>query len=233
MKIIAIIQARMTSRRLPGKALINVHGKPLLSFLIERVKNCTLIDDAILATSSHPSDDPLEIFAKNQSIAVYRGSLENVAERLCNAARSNQADGLVRICGDSPLIDPNLIDQLVYLFRSSPGVDLVTNVQTRTFPKGQSIEVISVSALESKVSAGLTEEEKEHATLSFYKSSDQSNKLSVTRSPDISSVQLSVDNKRDLKIFEAITRFLGEPYEHHDLSALSNAYHVCKKLERN
>lgn len=223
----------MTSKRLPGKTLINVHGKPLLGFLIERIKKCKLIDGVVLATSSDPSDDPLEVFAKNQSISVYRGSLENVAERLCSAARSNQADGLVRICGDSPLIDPYLIDQLVYLFRSSPGVDLVTNVQTRTFPKGQSIEVISVSALESKVSAGLTEEEKEHATLSFYKPSDQSNKLSVTRSPDISSVQLSVDNQRDLKIFEAITRFLGEPYEQHDLPSLCNAYRVCNEPERN
>lgn len=230
MKITAVIQARMTSRRLPGKVLVRVHGKPLLGFLIERVKKCRFIDDMILATSTDPSDDALEIFAKEQAISLYRGSLENVAERLCNAARSNLADGMVRICGDSPLIDPNLIDQLVYLFRSSPGLDLVTNVQARTFPKGQSIEVISVSALESKVLAGLTEEEKEHATLSFYKSSDYSNKLSITRSPSMSSVQLSVDDQQDLEVFEAITNLLGEPYEHHELSALYNAYCMCKKL---
>jgi len=232
MKIIAVIQARMTSKRLAGKVLTSIHGKPLLAFLIERVRKCKSIDGIVLATSSDPSDNPLEIFARDKLIPVYRGSLENVAERLWNAACSHQADGLVRICGDSPLIDPNLIDQLVYLFRSSPGIDLVTNVQTRTFPKGQSIEVISVSALGSKVLAGLTKEEKEHATLSFYKPSDHSNKLSVTRSPSMSSVQLSVDDQQDLEMFEAITKFLGEPYEHHDLSVLANAYRMCKELEK-
>ncbi len=230
LKISAVIQARMTSRRLPGKVLKQVCGKPLFLHLLRRVERCTEIDDIILATSSDPTDDPLHDFGLSCGIRVHRGPLEDVATRLSEAARSNDSDVLVRICGDSPLIDPTLIDQLVRLYRASQSVDLVSNVQDRTFPKGQSVEVISVKALDSKIAAGLTREEKEHATLGFYSGSDDSKKLFVSRSPSLSSVQLSVDDQKDLEIFEAITKLLGEPYEAHDMDSLVHAYEKVKTL---
>jgi spore coat polysaccharide biosynthesis protein SpsF len=232
MKITVVIQARMSSKRLPGKVLMNVHGKPLLSYLLRRIERCSAIDDIVLATSTDPSDDRLEAFARRESISIYRGSLLNVADRLCRAAQSKNADALVRICGDSPLIDPLLVDQLVYLFRSSINVDLVTNVQNRTFPKGQSVEVVSVGAFDLKISQGLSEEEKEHATLSFYRDSDDSNKLSISRSPSLSSMQLSVDSQQDLETFGAIVQYLEEPYEAHNLSALINAHEVIKNVKK-
>jgi spore coat polysaccharide biosynthesis protein SpsF (cytidylyltransferase family) len=233
MKITAVIQARMSSKRLPGKVLMTVHGKPLLSYLLRRVERCKTIDDVIIATSSDPSDDLLETFANSELVPIYRGSLTNVADRLCQAAKSRNADALVRICGDSPLIDPLLIDQLVYLFRTSVDVDLVTNVENRTFPKGQSVEVVSVVALESKISQGLSEDEKEHATLSFYKVSDYSNILSIMRSPSLSALQLSVDDQQDLETFKTITQYIKEPYEAHDLLSIINAYNVTKNVKKN
>lgn len=221
----------MTSRRLPGKVLRQVCGKPLISHLLRRVERCEEIDDIILATSSDPSDDPLSDFGLSYGIRVYRGPLGDVATRLSEAARSNDSDALVRICGDSPLIDPTLIDQLVRLYRASLPVDLVSNVHDRTFPKGQSVEVISIKALRSKIANGLTREEKEHATLSFYSASDRSSKLFVSRSPSLSTVQLSVDDQNDFETFEAITKLLGEPYEIHDMDSLVHAYEKVKKLD--
>lgn len=231
-KISAVIQARMTSRRLPGKVLKQVCGKPLLSHLLQRVERCVEIDDIILATSSDPSDDPLHDFGLIHGIRVHRGPLENVARRLIEAANSNDSHALVRICGDSPLIDPTLIDQLVRLYRTSLSVDLVSNVPDRTFPKGQSVEVISVKALSLKIADGLTKEEKEHVTLSFYSASDRSRKLFVSQSPSLSTVQLSVDDQNDFETFEAITKLLGEPYEIHDMVSLVNAYEEVKKCDR-
>jgi len=228
-KISAVIQARMTSRRLPGKVLKQVCGKPLLLHLLRRVERCEEIDDTILAISSDPSDDPLHDFGLSCGISVYRGSLEDVATRLSQAAGSNHSDALVRICGDSPLIDPTLIDQLVRLYRTSPSVDLVSNVQGRTFPKGQSVEVLSVKALNSKIATGLTREEKEHATLALYRASDHSKKLFVSRGPSLSTVQLSVDDQSDFETFEAIMKLLGEPYEIHDMDSLVHAYKKVKK----
>ena len=233
MKITAVIQARMSSNRLPGKVLKSIHGKPLLSYLLRRVERCKVIDDVIIATSSDPSDDLLEKFANRERVPIYRGSLTNVADRICEAAKSRDADALVRICGDSPLIDPLLIDQLVHLFRTSVNVDLVTNVENLTFPKGQSVEVISVAALESKIAHGLSEDEKEHATLSFYKVSDDSNKLSITRSPSLSNVQLSVDDQQDLESFKSILYYLNEPYEAHDFLSIINAYKVIDGVKKN
>lgn len=231
-KISAVIQARMTSRRLPGKVLKEVCGRPLLSYLLRRVERCEEIDDIILATSSDPSDDPLHDYGLSCGIRVYRGPLEDVATRISEAAKSNNSDALVRICGDSPFIDPNLIDQLVRLYRNSLSVDLVSNVHDRTFPKGQSVEVISTNALRSKIANGLTREEKEHATLCFYSGSDSSRKVLLSRSPPLPTVQLSVDDQNDFKIFEAILRFLGEPHEVHDIDTLVHAYLKVKNYDK-
>lgn len=213
-RVIAIVQARMSSRRLPGKVLRHVHGKPLLRYLIERLERCRELQGIVLATSTERDDDALESFAHNEGMNVYRGSIDNVAERMLEAARAASCDGFVRISGDSPLMDQKLVDRAVRVFREKRP-DLVTNVQTRTFPKGQSVEVINVSTMEMACAEMSSDHEREHVTPSFYENTDRFDIAAMTSAKDYGSVQLSVDTADDLERFERILDLLGKPYWSH------------------
>ena len=137
----AIIQARMSSHRLPGKTLAPIAGKPMLERVVDRVRLCRRLNLIMIATSRAPEDDAVEAFCVQGGVVCYRGSLENVAERFLGAANKSKTDGLMRISADSPLIDPHIMDRAMDLYEQQPA-DLVTNVPPRTFPRGQSVEIL-------------------------------------------------------------------------------------------
>ena len=145
--VIAIIQARMGSTRLPGKVMKEVKGRPLIGLIMDRVKRALTVSDVWLATSDQMLDDPLAKYAENQGYAVFRGNEENVLSRYVAVAETSRADVIVRICGDCPLIDPGLIDQVVRFFQSE-NVDYACNTLERSFPDGLDVEVFSRAALE-------------------------------------------------------------------------------------
>jgi spore coat polysaccharide biosynthesis protein SpsF (cytidylyltransferase family) len=137
----------MGSSRLPGKVLMPLAGRPALEWLLERLEHAEELDALVVATSDDPSDDPVAVFCEERGTACRRGSLDDVAGRLLDAARGERLDAFVRISGDSPLLDQRLVDEAVRLMRAG-GHDLVTNVRPRSFPPGQSVEVIKTDALE-------------------------------------------------------------------------------------
>ena len=158
----------MNSSRLPGKALMKLEGKELLLWVVERLKkNIYEIPLAIL-TSIEESDNPIENFCKQNNLKIFRGSLNNVLERYCEAFDYFGEEFAFRICGDSPLIDPKLIEK-AYQISIHNKVDLITNVNPRSFPNGQSIELISKKGLNKLKHYDLNESQKEHVTLGFYK----------------------------------------------------------------
>lgn len=211
----------MSSQRLPGKMLRDVHGKPLLAYLIERLYRCTCLDKIVLATSSEGSDDPLAEYAELINLPVYRGSLKNVAQRMLNAAEAYQADAIVRISGDSPMMDSLLVDRMVGIFKVSSEVDMVTNVQKRSFPKGQSIEIFSVSTLRSFVSSSMTAYEREHVTPIFYKNFNKLRIINVSHDPPLGDVQLSIDTEYDFKRFCSILDLLDKPHWQYSFDSLA------------
>ena len=149
MNTIAIIQARMSSSRLPGKVLQPIAGKSMLELVIERSARARLINGVIVATSANASDDPIEALCKRQGIACYRGSMHDVLDRFYLAAQSAQAEEIVRITADCPLIDPGLIDTTLLAFRE--GADFAANrlppPWRRSFPIGLDVEVCIMAAL--------------------------------------------------------------------------------------
>jgi spore coat polysaccharide biosynthesis protein SpsF (cytidylyltransferase family) len=163
----AVVHARMSSRRLPGKVLAPLAGRPALQWVLERLEHARELDAIVLATSEDPSDDPVAAFAGERGTPCHRGSLDDVAERVAGAARGHGLDAIVRVNGDSPLLDQELVDRGVEIMRASEP-DLVTNVRPRTFPPGQSVEVVSVDALERAHAAGSSAEEREHVTGPLY-----------------------------------------------------------------
>jgi spore coat polysaccharide biosynthesis protein SpsF (cytidylyltransferase family) len=150
-------------------------------------------------------------FAQEHGFACYRGLIDDVATRVLDAGRSAGADAIVRVNGDSPLLDPALVDHAVDLFRREQ-VDLVTNVWPRTFPKGQSVEVISYAALARATVDMTTDSEQEHVTTIFYTCPERWTIRSFTTERPRPELQLSVDNVEDLRRCESILADLGKPH---------------------
>lgn len=214
--------ARLDSRRLPGKALAAVAGRPLLDYPISRVPAALLDQPLILATSARQIDDPLAEFGRSMGLAVYRGDAEDVAGRLVAAARTHQLDAVLRLNGDSPFVDPELVALAVSAFRQR-SVDMVTNLQPRSAPYGVSAEVISVAALESCLAGPLESGDREHVTPVLYRSLPRGRIAALTPSdagyPDygdthgLARLCLTIDEPEDLISFRNFVAALKVPWE--------------------
>lgn len=210
MRAIAVIQARLSSQRLPGKILLPLHEQPLLQWLVEALGRASQLDGVIIATSNDGSDDATARFAGQRGVSCYRGSLDNVAERLLGAGEASSADAIVRISGDSPMMDPQIVDRAVALFRERP-VAIVTNVRPRSFPKGQSVEVIALDALRTAV-AGMTQAaEREHVTPYLYAHPQTYAMRAFSADPPRPEVQLCVDDLADYARAQEIFAMLQAP----------------------
>lgn len=228
--IVAVIQARMSSSRLPGKAMRTIQGRSLLGHVVDRVRRCRSIDGLWIATSINADDDAVASFAQSEGLKLHRGPLDDVAGRLLCAARIAGAQALVRITADSPLVDPAIVDQAVTLFRREQP-DLVTNVFPRTFPKGQSVEVIKLSALALAYAEMTTTAEREHVTQWFYTHHDRMLILNFQAPEPRGEMQLGVDTLEDLGRVEAILTRLDEPASSHGLGAILAAADAVQSTE--
>jgi spore coat polysaccharide biosynthesis protein SpsF len=222
----AIVQARMSSERLPGKVLRNVCGIPLLGYLIDRLEHCEGLDGVLIATSSDSVDEAVSRYAKERGIPCFRGDRNDVAARLIEAAKHFGIEHMARISGDSPLLDPAIVSQAMDIYRSQRP-DLVTNVQRRTFPKGQSVEIFSLEMLSSAWHSGLSDSDKEHVTPYFYRHPEKYSIRNISYSGLRGDVQLSVDTESDLFRFEQIVGRLGAPYWRHGMEVVLR---VCDSL---
>ena len=157
----------MNSKRLPGKVLMNLEGELLLEWIINRLEKNIFNIPLGVVTSEEKSDDPINNFCESKKISCYRGSLNNVTLRYLMACEFFGTKYFIRISGDSPLIDSNLVEN-AYQIHLQNKVDLITNILVRSFPKGQSVELISLEALKELNRLKLTRDEKEHVTLGFY-----------------------------------------------------------------
>ena len=164
MKIVATIEARMTSSRLPGKVLMPIMGKPMLAYLIERLKR-SRVDEIVVATTDRPTDDLIEQLATNLGVGCFRGSEEDVLGRVLLAAKSVGADVIVEITGDCPLIDPDIVDQVLDVYLSQQ-VDYASNTLKRTYPRGLDVQVFSTNLLD-EVNI-LTSDPIDHENVSLY-----------------------------------------------------------------
>lgn len=162
-----VVTSRMSSTRLPGKALWPIADTPLLRRVVDQCRQSEAALSVFLVTSTEPSDRAIVEYCHAVGIDYYSGSLNDVIARILALAEERRLQALVRISGDSPLFDPALIDYGLHLFKRG-NFDLVTNVQSRTFPKGQSVEVIRTDLLQKLASHQLTEAHREHVTSAVY-----------------------------------------------------------------
>lgn len=164
MKTIATIEARTNSSRLPGKVLKKINGKPMLSFLIERLNSVELIDQVVLATTVNKSDDGLEVLAEQHHIKCFRGSEENVMERVLLAAESVNADVIVETHGDNPMLDPRIIEHAIITFIENDA-DYLGNSKIHSYPLGMDVQVMRFDALKKSFKMTSDPLDYEHVTL--------------------------------------------------------------------
>ena len=198
-KLLLIIQARSSSKRFKNKVLYPIYEIPLIQHVVNRVKKSKKITNIVVATSTKKNDDKLIKYLRKNKINFFRGELDNVALRLYEAAQFYKKKFFIRISGDSPLIDYRLIDRAIDIIKNSKNkYDLVTNVFPRTFPQGQSVEIIKTSTLKNNIKE-FSKQDKEHVTKYFY---DKAKKFSIknfTFKGKNKIIKLSIDTKKDLE----------------------------------
>ncbi|KAF3362075.1 hypothetical protein PHSC3_001386 [Chlamydiales bacterium STE3] len=201
LRVIIIVQARMGSTRLPGKVLKEVLGKPLLTHLIERLKKSKLAKQIVIATTKLPEDDLIEQLANDQQVSIFRGSEDDVLERYLLAAREVQADVIVRITSDCPLMDPEIVDKGIGLFLSHfPQYDYVSNTLYRTYPRGMDVEVFSMKALETAALLARNPAEREHVTLYLVNHPERFSLSNFTCSQNHAFYRWTVDTEEDFRL---------------------------------
>lgn len=212
--MLCIIQARSNSRRFKNKALHLIYGIPLIQHVVNRIKKSKEISKIIVSSSFKKSDDKLISYLKKNKTKFFRGDLENVALRLYETANTNKAKYFVRISGDSPLIDPKLIDKAIKILKKTKGHDIITNVFPRTFPKGQSVEVIKTFILKKNLK-NFSKVDKEHVTKFFYKNSKKFNIKNFVFNKKNKEIKMSIDTKKDLKVI--LKKFDKKNFENYSI----------------
>jgi spore coat polysaccharide biosynthesis protein SpsF len=201
--ILAVVQARCSSTRLPGKVLAPVLGKPMILRQLERLARSERIDQLVVATSTDPSDDPLAEVLATEGVTYRRGSLTDVADRYLQVAREFEPDSIVRLTADCPLADPGVLDTIIDAHVES-GADYTSNVIERTYPQGLDAECVTLGAFERLMATPLSAAEREHVTLGLYSRPDQFRLHSVTQPVDRSALRWTVDLPEDLEFVRAV-----------------------------
>lgn len=207
--IILIIQARMASTRLPGKVMFDLVGEPMLWRIIERARKAMRMGEVVVATTMNAEDNVIESFCQQRAVPVFRGSAEDVLARYYQTARAFNANTIVRITADCPLIDPCVIDRCVEAFQSG-NYDYVSNntiEDTSTFPRGLEVEVISFTALETAAQDAQLQYQREHVTPYIWENKDDNFFIGpvVSATPEYRrAFRLTVDYPEDFSLMQKI-----------------------------
>jgi spore coat polysaccharide biosynthesis protein SpsF len=203
MKVVALVQARMGSTRLPGKVLMDLGGETVLGRVLNRLRRTHLIQEIVVATTTSVPDVAIAQECVRLGIPFFRGSECDVLDRYYRAARECQAKAVVRITADCPLIDPELVDDTVRSFLQQHA-DYASNVAPRTYPRGLDTEIFSATALERAWREARSSYEREHVTPYIYEHPQRFKLIAVRGQTDYSCHRWTLDAPEDLQLLRAI-----------------------------
>jgi spore coat polysaccharide biosynthesis protein SpsF len=206
--ILAILQARLSSRRLPGKVLKPLLGKPMILRQVERLSRAEKIDELVVATSVEVSDDPIEALCIEHNINCFRGSLDDVLDRYYQATKAWNPEYIVRLTADCPLADPSVIDDVISFYLAGD-FDYASNALPPTYPDGLDIEVFKFSCLEQAWQEARLSSEREHATPYIYNNPLKFKLGNYENTSDLSHFRWTVDEPED---FEFVTKVYEKLY---------------------
>jgi spore coat polysaccharide biosynthesis protein SpsF len=218
----------MGSTRLPGKVLLPVAGRPLLSYQLERLRETRRAVRLLVATSTLPGDDPIAALCARESVACVRGPEQDVLKRYTMAARAAGADAIARVTGDCPLLDPELVDAAIAAMEDpAERPDFVSNMLEPCWPLGMAVEVATTAALLEADREAVDPDEREHVMPFIWRRPERYRLASLTRSPDLSHHRWTVDTPED---FELVARIIAELYPRCPRFRMAD---VLDLLERN
>ena len=221
-RTLAILQARMTSSRLPGKVVEPIEGAAMVLRQLERVSRAATLDQIVVATSDDPSDNELADLVTQAGYLVFRGDLHDVLARFVGVIDAFQPEVVVRLTADCPLISPRVIDLVVEQYHTSQA-DYVSNTMVPTFPDGLDVEVVAADVLRSVAAMSQDPDEREHVTLGVYRRVDDyaiENVIDPT-GRDNSELRWTVDNKDDLEFVRQVFAELGaDPFDYDEVLEL-------------
>jgi len=203
-KIVAIIQARMGSSRLPGKVLKELSGCTILELIIQRVSLTKGLSDIVVSTSTNKKDDVIESWAKKKEVKYYRGSEHDVLDRFYQTAKTFKADLIVRITADDPLKDHEIIEEALNFFDHIEDLDYCSNTIVPSYPEGLDVEVFKFSALEKAWNEAVLKSEREHVTPFIWKNDQLFKSKNFTLKEDLSEWRWTVDNPEDYEFMQEI-----------------------------
>jgi spore coat polysaccharide biosynthesis protein SpsF len=210
MRTVIIVQARMTSTRLPGKVLADLGGRPMLGQELARLKRCRRAAEIVVATTANAADDAVVALAEKEGVGWFRGDEHDVLSRYLGAARAARAEVVVRVTADCPLIEPALVDEVVRVLTEEGPADYASNIQRRTFPRGLDVEALYMDVLERTGRLGRTKEAREHVTFFIHREHPELFILrSVTGGEDHSDLRWTVDEPADLELVRRIYELGG------------------------
>jgi len=223
-RVVAIIQARMASERLPGKVLLDLGGRPVLAWVIRRAQRAAGIDQVVVATSVAAEDDVIAAFCKEQGYTCVRGNLQDVLDRYIHAAREADADVIVRLTGDCPLIDPGMLAENLQTFLSAdPPLDFAANrlPGERTIPIGLDSEFCTRESLEIAWREAQKPHQREHVMPFFYEHPERFRILHIKHVPDYGHLRWTLDTPADLELLrQIVAHFEGDDFSWKDVLAL-------------
>jgi len=218
MRIVATVEARMTSSRLPGKVLLPVKGRPLLEYVVRRVKRVPSVQEIVLATTVNGADDPLCELAEGCGIKCFRGSEEDVMMRIIGAAESVNADIVVEITGDCPVIDPLVIEHAIQMFLRN-ACDYVcnvgiaeNNVNVYSYPNGMDTQVYELATLKRSAEMTTDPADREHVTLHIRNHPELFRAVTLVAPPDLywPELRLTLDTRKDYEMLKFLIEHFGE-----------------------
>jgi len=204
-RIVATVEARMGSTRLPGKTLATILGRPLLELLIERLRRAKKLNQVVVATTTDPSDNAIEQLTCRLGVGCYRGSVEDVLDRVLKAAQAYEADLIVETTGDNPFYDPDTIDELITMFEIGQ-YDFVSNYLSKTFPLGLGVLLFPTKVLEEVGRLTQDPADRENVSLYIYEHPERY-RLGSLDAPDAirrPQYRLTVDRQEDLDLAREI-----------------------------
>lgn len=208
-RVNAVVQARLSSTRLPGKVLRPLGGRSVLGWVVRAASRARGIDTVVVATSDTPDDDAVAHEAWRRGAAVVRGPLYDVLDRFGTAVHQYPCDAVVRLTADCPLLDPALIDQLVALWRADPTLDYVSNVLVRTFPRGLDAELVRREVLDEQL-AQATGVDRVHVTSGIYARPDRYRCAGLVAAPDSSDLRVTLDTAADFAVLDGLVNKLDD-----------------------
>ena len=200
---LVVLQARMSSTRLPGKVMSQINGHPMIYWEISRISKAKLVNKTVVAISDQSSDDILANYLESIHQEYIRGSLDNVLGRYVKAEENYNPSAIIRLTADCPLVMPELIDQYLEIFHKSD-FDYLSNTLELSYPDGLDIEIIKPGIFKKLLELNLSEEEKEHVTLGIYSRKDKFRTHNVSNKTNISDFRWTVDTLDDLVFVKSV-----------------------------